>query len=50
MKELVIEADIEKLDDVLAFVDAELEAAECTMKVQLQLDIDVEEIYVTIAH
>ncbi|MEE3466980.1 MAG: ATP-binding protein [Eubacterium sp.] len=50
MKELVIDADIAKLDEVLAFVDAELEAAECTMKVQMQLDIAVEEIYVNIAH
>ena len=50
MKELVIEADIEKLDQVLAFVDAELEAFECSMKAQMQLDIAVEEIYVNIAH
>ena len=50
MKELVIDADITKLDEVLAFVDAELEAAGCGMKVQMQLDVAVEELYVNIAH
>lgn len=50
MKELTLDAELEKLDEVLAFVDAELEAAECSMKAQIQLDVAVEEIYVNIAH
>ncbi len=50
MKELDIEAKIEKLDDVLAFVDGILEEAECSPKVQVQIDIAVEEIFVNIAH
>lgn len=49
MKELSIDATIEKLDEVLAFLDGELEAAECPMKEQMQLDVAVEEIFVNIA-
>jgi anti-sigma regulatory factor (Ser/Thr protein kinase) len=50
MKELKIEAKVEKLNDVLAFVDAELESVDCPMKVQMQLDVSVEELFVNIAH
>ena len=50
MKELVIEADVKKLDEVLAFIDEELEKADCPPKTQIQIDIAVEEIYVNIAH
>ncbi len=49
MKKLTIEAKIEKLPKVLAFLDEVLEEAECNMKAQMQLDIAVEEIYVNIA-
>ena len=50
MKELVIEARTENLNDVLAFVDEELEKHDCGMKTQMQIDIAVEEIFVNIAH
>lgn len=50
MKELIIEAKIENLDTVLDFVAAELEAAGCLMKLQTQISISVEEIFVNIAH
>ena len=49
MKELNIEATKENLDEVLAFIDEQLEAAECPMKQQLQIDLAVEEMYVNIA-
>ena len=49
MDELRLEASVEKLDAVLAFVDERLEALDCPMKAQMQLDIAVEEIYVNIA-
>ena len=49
MKELTIEAAIDRLDEVLAFVDAELETLDCPMKVQMQIDVAVEEIFVNIA-
>jgi len=50
MKQLEIAAVVDNLPDVLAFVDEELEGADCPMKVQLQIDIAVEEIFVNIAH
>ena len=49
MSELTIEAKTEKLDEVLAFVDGELEKLDCPMKVQMQLDVAVEELFVNIA-
>lgn len=50
MKELIIEAKTENLNAVLDFVANELEAADCPMKLQTQIAIAVEEIYVNIAH
>jgi anti-sigma regulatory factor (Ser/Thr protein kinase) len=50
MRELEIEALTENLSDVLSFVDEQLEAADCPMKIQMQIDIAVEEIFVNIAH
>lgn len=50
MKELTIEAKVENLDEVLAFVDEQLEAHDCSMKIQTQIDIAVEELFVNIAH
>ncbi len=49
-RELTVDARIDKLDDVTAFVDDCLEAACCPMKVQMQIDVAVEEIFVNIAH
>ncbi len=49
MKELRIDAKIENLEQVLAFLDAELEAIDCPMKEQFELDVAVEEIFVNIA-
>lgn len=50
MKEMNVEANLEMLDEVLAFVDAQLEEHSCAMNVQLQIDIAVEEIFVNICH
>ncbi len=50
MKELVIEAKTENLDEVLAFVDELLESNGCPIKTQMQIDVAVEEIFVNIAH
>ena len=50
VKELTIEADVNNLDDVLAFVDEQLEAHDCSPKIQMQLDVAVEELFVNIAH
>lgn len=50
MKELDIEALVENLDEVLQFVDTQLENAECSPKVQMQIDLAVEEIFVNVAN
>ena len=50
MKELIIDALTDNLPQVLRFVDEQLEAANCPMKIQMQIDIAVEEIFVNIAY
>ena len=50
IEEIVIEARRENLDQVLGFMDAHLERRDCPMKVMLQLDIAVEELFVNIAN
>jgi anti-sigma regulatory factor (Ser/Thr protein kinase) len=50
MKRLTVNAITDSLPMVLEFIDAELEAAGTGRKLQFQIDIAVEEIYVNIAH
>ena len=50
MKELTVKAATENLDEVTRFVDEELESADCSMKVQMQVELAVEEIFVNIAN
>ncbi|WP_303790978.1 ATP-binding protein [Ruminococcus flavefaciens] len=50
MKELELEAKVENLPEVLSFIDEVLEGADCSMKIQMQIDIAVEEIFVNIAN
>ena len=50
MAELTLLAVVENLDQVQAFVDAELEKLNCPMKTQMQVDVAVEELFVNIAH
>jgi uncharacterized protein (TIGR02172 family) len=47
--ELEIEALRENLEEVLAFLGERLEAADCTPKARMQLELAVEEIFVNIA-
>ena len=49
MKNITLDAKVDKLDEVLAFVDEALEEAECPMKAQMQIDVAVEEIFVNVA-
>ncbi len=49
MSKLTVSADIDKLDEVLSFVDAFLEENDCSPKEQMRIDIAVEEIFVNIA-
>ncbi|MBR1486453.1 MAG: ATP-binding protein, partial [Synergistaceae bacterium] len=50
MEKLEIPAEIKNLDTVLAFVDEQLEEYGCLPKVQMQIDVAVEEIFVNIAN
>lgn len=49
MAEITVAADLNSLNDVLAFVDGEMERAGCSMKLMTQVDMAVEEIFVNIA-
>ena len=50
MSELTLEAKVENLDEVLAFVDKALEELDCPPKAQMQIDVSVEELFVNIAN
>lgn len=50
MFELQVLALTENFGQVLEFVEAKLGELDCPMKIQTQIDIAVEEIYVNIAH
>ena len=50
MKELILEAKTDNLTKVLEFVDNELERLNCPMKIQLQINVAVEEIFVNISN
>lgn len=49
MKTLTVSATLEELATVQEFVETELEENECSMKVIMQVSINIEEIYVNIA-
>ena len=48
-KEQLFIADTDNLNEVLAFVDEYLEAAGCSMKIQMQIDVSLEEMFVNVA-
>jgi anti-sigma regulatory factor (Ser/Thr protein kinase) len=50
MKKLEIEADVNRLDEVMAFVEESLDEAGATPKTAMQVNLAVEEIFVNIAH
>ncbi len=49
-KKITITAEVEKLDEVLGFLDSFLEDSGCGMKEQMQLDVALEEMFVNVAH
>ena len=49
MKELTIAATVENIEKVTAFVDEQLEALDCPLKVQMQIDIAIDELFGNIA-
>ena len=50
MKELTIEATTENSEAVTNFVNEQLESLDCSMKVQMQVDIAIDELFSNIAH
>ncbi len=50
MKELTLKANLENLAPVQEFVEEELSAKGCTMKIIMPISIAVEEVFVNIAH
>ena len=50
MKKIECDAFLENLDRVISFVETELEELGCPMKIQMQITVAVEEIFVNIAH
>ena len=50
MTEKIFPAQIEELNNVLAFVDQQLESYECPMKAQMAICVAIEEVFVNVAH
>ena len=50
MKELTIAAKVENIEAVTNFVNEQLEALDCPMKAQMQIDIAIDELFGNIAH
>ena len=49
VKELTVEAKVETIERVTDFVNAELEAMDCPMKTQMQIDVAIDEILANVA-
>ncbi len=50
MKELTVEAKVDNAGLAAEFVNAELEAMDCPLKAQIQIDIAVDEIFSNVAY
>ena len=50
MKELTVEAKTTSIEAVTDFVNEQLEALDCPMKAQMQIDIAIDELFGNIAH
>ena len=49
MRKITLDAKLNRLDEVLTFVDSALEDLHCPVRAQMQLDVAVEELFVNIA-
>ena len=47
---MTLAATVENISRVTAFIDAELEALDCSMKAQMQIDMAIDELFGNIAH
>ena len=50
MTELTLEAVIENIQKVTDFIDGQLEACDCSMKAQMQIDVAIDELFANIAN
>ena len=50
MKELRVDATVENIEKVTAFVDEQLAQLNCPLKAQMQIDIAIDELFGNIAH
>lgn len=50
MKELTLTATVENIETVTDFVNEQLEALDCPIKAQMQIDIAIDELFGNIAH
>ena len=50
MKELTVTATVENIEVVTDFVNEQLEAFDCPMRAQMQIDIAIDELFGNIAH
>ena len=50
MKELTVQAITENIAAVTEFIDRELEALDCSVRTQMQIDIAIDELFGNIAH
>ena len=50
MKELTIDATVQNIEKVTAFVDEQLAQLNCPLKAQMQIDIAIDELFGNIAH
>ena len=50
MKELTVAATVENIETVTNFVNEQLEALDCPMKAQMQIDIAIDELFGNIAY
>ena len=48
--EASFDAKLEKLPDAIAFVDSFLEERDCSMRIQMQMDLSIEELFVNVAN
>ena len=49
MKELTVDAVLENIPSVTAFIDGQLEALDCSVKAQMQIDVAIDELFSNIA-
>lgn len=50
MKEMTLRAVLDNIPKITAFIDSELEALDCPLKAQMQIDMAIDELFGNIAH